>query len=196
MKRSSPWLFAIPLMLAGSQAAHVLAYRWEYPNPVVRSRVLAATGHGYLHYLPLVLGLGGAVLLVALLFAIRDVRRGVALRALPAWAFALVPPLGFSLQELSERALEGGVAGWSTMLEPTFLVGLLLQLPFAVAAYLVARLLIGTALRVAQALPTTSPSRRYRRAETPIRRWSEPALATAPLLARRMAERGPPAVAV
>jgi len=194
MKRSSPWLVAIPLMLAGSQVAHTLAYRSEYPNALLRARVLAATGHRYLDYLPLVLGLGGAVLLLSLVFAVDESRQGRTVRALPAWAFALVSPLGFTLQELSERALHGGAAQLSTLLGPTFLVGLLLQLPFGLVAFLVARLLLRAAARVGRVLAGTDGRWKHVRAAAPARAWSEPALARRPLLAQSMAERGPPAI--
>ena len=191
-----PWLVTIPLMLIGSQVAHILTYRLAYPDALIRARVLAATGHRYMHYVPLVLGLGGALLLLSLFFAVSDLRRGLPANALPAWAFALVPPLGFALQEYSERALHGGAINWSTMLGRTFLVGFALQLPFALVAYLVARLLLRAAVRVARALAITSRSRKRRLVAPTPRAWAEPALSRPPLLAQSMAERGPPALAV
>jgi hypothetical protein len=48
MRRSLTWLVPIPLMLAGSQAGHVLAYRWMYPQAYVRVRELLVTGHSYM----------------------------------------------------------------------------------------------------------------------------------------------------
>jgi hypothetical protein len=36
VRRSLTWLFALPLVLAGSQVAHVVAYRWVYPSSGVR----------------------------------------------------------------------------------------------------------------------------------------------------------------
>ena len=67
MRRSLAWLVAVPLMLAGSEAAHALAYRLAYPELHVRVHVLLVTGHGYLRWLPLVLGIAGAVVALSLL---------------------------------------------------------------------------------------------------------------------------------
>ena len=45
-RRTAAWLSAIPLMVAGSQVAHALAYRLVYPEAQVRLNDLIATGHG------------------------------------------------------------------------------------------------------------------------------------------------------
>ena len=99
MRRSLAWLVAVPLMLAGSEAAHALAYRFAYPELHVRMHVLLVTGHGYLRWLPLVLGIAAAVVALSLLVTAVDAARGRAPRGLPAWAFALLPPLAFVVQE-------------------------------------------------------------------------------------------------
>jgi hypothetical protein len=144
MRRSLAWLSVLPLILAGSQVAHVLAYRWVYPSAHVRLQELLSTGHGYMDRLPLVFGIAAAVAFVSLLVAIADVARGRSLRALPAWAFALLPLLTFVVQEVLERSLHTGTFVWQAVESPTFVPGLLLQLPFAAAAYLIARLLLRT----------------------------------------------------
>ena len=88
-RRAAAWLLSLPLMIAGTQVAHVLAYRWVYPNAHIRLTELLATGHGYMvgtrGYLPLVLGIVGAVDLVAAgwVFA-GSVRRSMQ-RPVPAW---------------------------------------------------------------------------------------------------------------
>lgn len=188
MRRSLAWLVALPLMLAGSQAAHVLAYRWAYPDAPVRLRALFATGHGYMSALPLALGIAAAIAAVSLLLSAFDAARGRAARPLPAWAFALLPPLAFAVQELLERSLRDGGFAWQTLLAPTFRDGLVLQLPFAVVAFLAARIMLRVAQRVGRALASTprvaarisvvmaAPAR------TPLVR----------LLARRLSVRGPP----
>ena len=157
MRRGLAWTLAVPLMLAGSQAAHALAYVWVYPQAHARLRVLVATGHGYLTWLPLLLALGGAAALVALAATAVDAARGRPARALPALGFALLPPLAFVLQELLELSLHTGTFAWHALLAPTFLPGLLLQLPFALAAYLVARLLLRAARRVGRVLAGPPP---------------------------------------
>jgi len=190
MRRRLAWLFALPLMLAGSQAAHVLAYRWVYPSADIRVHELFVTGHGYLDRLPLALGAGGAVALVALMFAATDAARGRHVERLPARAFALLPPLAFVLQEVLERSVHSGHLVWQAVEAPTFLPGLALQLPFALAAYLVARLLLRAAEQAGRAFAARPPRRIFvvaaQRPPQPVaaRRRSP--------LAHRLAQRGPP----
>jgi hypothetical protein len=154
-RRVAAWLVSFPLMVVGSQVAHVFAYRWVYPNAHVRLSELLATGHSYMgspSYAPMLLGFVFASELVAagcvLVGALRRSRQ----RAVPAWAFALLPMLGFTLQEFIERWLSGSPFPWWMVLQPTYRVGLLLQLPFALVAYLVARLLLRAADRVGRIL--------------------------------------------
>lgn len=47
-RRIAAWLLSLPLMVAGSQVAHALAYQWVYPQARVRLSALLSTGHGYL----------------------------------------------------------------------------------------------------------------------------------------------------
>jgi hypothetical protein len=152
MRRRLTWLVAVPLTLAGSQAAHALAYRIVFPQSSLRLHVLAATGHGYLARLPLVLALAGAAGLVGLAAAVADAARGRRVHDLPAPAFAVLPPLAFALQEVLELSLHTGTLGWRAVLAPTFLPGLALQLPFALAAYAAARLLLRAAVRLGRLL--------------------------------------------
>jgi hypothetical protein len=128
MKRlGAPWLVSIPFMAAGCLAAHSLAYH------LVSAR---EERHGYLAFAPLILGVLGA-LAVAGVF-----RRG---RSRSPLVFAALPPLAFVVQEHAER-LELVVT------EPAFLVGLALQVPFAVAALVAARAFLGLADLVVDAL--------------------------------------------
>jgi hypothetical protein len=152
MRRRLTWLVALPAMLAGSQAAHAVAYRLVFPEARVRFHVLALTGHDYLQWLPLALGVGGAIGLVGFGFAVRDVACGRRVRELSPAAFALLPPLAFALQELLELSLHTGTFAWHAFAEPTFLPGLGLQLPFALLAYAAARLLLRAAVRLGRAL--------------------------------------------
>ena len=190
MRRGLTWLGAVPLLLAGSQAAHLLVYRLVYPGTPIRSRVLLETGHGYLDLLPLVLGVAGGVALVSLLVAAVDTARGRPARTLPPWAFGLLAPAAFVLQEYLERSLHAGTFAWYAAAAPTFLPGLLMQLPFGLLAWLVARLLLLAAVHAGQVFAARRP---VRRAVTPpgvIPRGT--ALVRKRLLAHRLAERGPP----
>jgi hypothetical protein len=190
-RRAAAWLLVIPLMVAGSQVAHWLAYRLVYPDAHVRLRVLGASGHGYLAYAPLVLGIGIALELVAFVSVARDVARGRSRRAVPPIAFAVLPPLGFVLQEFSERWLAGAPFPWWMALQPTFRLGLLLQLPVAAAAYLAARMLlrlaeqVGTALRGrAHAQPVSVAMPGWSRSPASLVRGA--------VLAQGRSQRGPP----
>jgi len=178
-------------MLAGSQVAHVLAYRVVYPQAGVRLHALLQTGHGYLLLLPLAAGIAGAVVLVSLALSVVDAARGRGVRSLPPWAFALLPALAFALQEYVERWLAWGFLPWHAAAEPTFLVGLALQLPFAALAYLAARLLLRTAASVGRRL--AAAPRRPRLAPVSL-----PGPVVSPLpplssvLSRGLGRRGPP----
>jgi len=150
MRRGLAWALTLPLVLLGTETAHALAYRVVYPQ--AHARILLQTGHGYLHWLPLALALAGALALIALAVAAVDAARGTPARDLPAWAFALLPPATFVIQEMLEVSLHTGRFGWHALLAPTFLPGLSLQLPLALGAYLAARLLLKAAERIGRAL--------------------------------------------
>ena len=152
MRRTTAWLSSIPLILAGTLAAHSLAYRIAYPVADARWRLLASTGHGYLGYVPLIAGTIVAAVLAGSLAMAADAVRGKPFRAFPAWAFALLPVLAFTVQEFTERWVAGGGLPWWMVLQPTFRIGLLLQLPFALVAFLVARLLLRTARAIGRIL--------------------------------------------
>jgi hypothetical protein len=185
VRRGLTWALTLPLVLGGTEAAHALAYRLVYPQ--LHARVLLATGHAYLAWLPLLLGIAGALALAALVAAGADAARGRSPRELPAWAFAVVPPLAFVLQEVLELSLHIGTFGWRAVLAPTFVPGLVLQLPLAALAYLVARLLLRTAEHLGRAL-----------AQPRVGSGAEPRLATvfaAPVARPRTSSRtsrGPP----
>ncbi len=190
MRRSFAWLVAVPLMLAGSQVAHVLAYRWVYPQAHVRLHVLVETGHGYMTWLPFALGVAAAVMLLSLLASAVDAARGRRPRALPAWAFALLPLVGFTVQEYVERWLASGVFPWHAAAAPTFLPGLVLQLPFGLVAYLAVRLLLRVAERAGRAFAPAPVARGHRppSAAAP----SAPLLLRPSLISCGLAKRGPP----
>src|SRR4029078_10457577 len=65
------------------------------------------------------------------------------LRPSSAWWVAPIAPLGFTAQEHLERLAHTGELPW-LLTTPTFLVGLALQLPVAVACVLLVRRVAGT----------------------------------------------------
>ena len=50
--RPLAWPLALPLAIAGSQAAHAAGYALVEPHAHARAELLAETGHGYLQHLP------------------------------------------------------------------------------------------------------------------------------------------------
>ena len=158
VRRRSAWLVALPLLAAGSLLAHQLSYLIVAGDQA--GALLAETGHGYLAHLPagallaticVALGLG-----LAALDRLRD-RTG---RAVPAWVIAVVPILGFALQEHLERLAESGHVPWTAALDPTFLVGVALQLPFCALAFLAARWLLRGVTALVTALRARRPQPR------------------------------------
>jgi hypothetical protein len=173
-------------MLVGVEAAHALAYRVVFPEASLRGAVLAATGHAYAAWLPLVLALGGAVAIVGLAAAVADVVRGGTVRELGAGAFAALPPLAFALQELLELSLHTGHIAWHAFAAPTFLPGLALQLPFALLAFLVTRLLLRVAAKVGRLLAARPAIR------TVVCFWNDCEQLASRSRSRRAVPRGPP----
>ncbi len=193
MRRRLPWLVALPLMAAGSLAAHSLSYL------VVSARAAegggeaperASTGSG--SYLVLFLGILAATAVVAAgarLLLDRPPQRG---NKVSPWLFFVLPPLAFALQEFAERLLHAEAFPFHAALEPRFLLGLLLQLPFGLLALLLSRALLHVVERLVGEL---ARARRPRYASTTS--WSLRQacdLPRIPALALGYQERGPPAL--
>ncbi|MCS7007883.1 MAG: hypothetical protein RMM28_06790 [Thermoleophilia bacterium] len=140
---------ALPIAVAGILAAHAVGYRLAEPHASEREALLAASGHGYLAQawlaLLAVLALGLGIELV-----LGFVHGPLAAR-LPRSPFLLLAPGAYLLQEHGERLLAGAGVG-STLAEPAVLAGLALQLPFALATWLLA----GLVLRVSETLVAAS----------------------------------------
>lgn len=181
----------LPLTAGGSLAAHALAYRLVAPHAHERANLLALTGHGYLGYAPLVVGLMVAVLLIGLGTVVADAARGSPRPRLSALSFLMLPLLGFVVQEHAERFVHDSHLALGTMLEPVFLVGLALQVPFALAVFLLGRALLAVAEVVGKALGSVSSPRLL---VTALHRLSPGGadLARIPVLALGYPERGPP----
>lgn len=143
-RRSVVWLLTVPLAVVGSQLAHALAYRLVTPAEALRSHELTATGHSYLAYAPVALAVCGVLVVLALVGELGHLMtaRNPGNARPSAARFAALAPAIFVFQEHFERLFHDGVFPWDAAFQPTFVVGLLLQLPFAAAAYLLARLLL------------------------------------------------------
>jgi hypothetical protein len=138
------WLLAFVLTVAGWVSAHEVAYRLALPHPHASGSDLVEARHAYLAYASffVVLCLFAAVLCTAgLVLRPHGPRPPSGRLLLP---FVLLPPVGFALQEVIESLLTGGLPV-EAALEATFLVGILIQVPFAVVALAVARLCFAVA---------------------------------------------------
>lgn len=148
------WLVALPLAAAGivltrslvppptGHAAH------EHSAPPAQS-VLA-----FLCSAPFLLS---ASAILGLILAVRLVQTRRGLRS-SAWPFAVLVPLGFLFHHHFEHLVGNPTAALGAPLGPELLLGLVLQLPFALLAYIVATAL----LRVADKLVVVFAARRRR----------------------------------
>jgi hypothetical protein len=191
-RRALVWLLSLPLMLAGSQVAHALAYRIAYPEAQLRAQDLVATGHSYLDIIPRLAGLGFAIELVAFVVLALDRRREGPPRSLPAWAFAALPASAFTAQEFVERLLALHTLPWWMVEQPTFRIGLALQLPVGLAVYLIARLLLGGSVLLGRALRHRRPRALVRRARSRVRRPGSPVVRPLAVAVCGWGLRGPP----
>ncbi len=151
MRRRASFLISIPVAVAGSLLAHQVSYTLQASDGATRARLLAATGHGYLTRVPLLVGVLVAVTLGGLIreAAIRWKATG---RTGLIWPIALIPPLAFLVQEHLERLMHDGTFPWHLAAQPSFLRGLALQIPFALLALGLATVIAGTVRRVVDAI--------------------------------------------
>jgi hypothetical protein len=191
MRARLPWLIAVPLMAAGSLGAHALSY------VIVSTGATEGAGEaseratsGGPSYLVLFLGIVAATAIVACCARLLLPRGKGRARSVPPWLFLALPPLAFASPELAERLLHAEAFPFQAALEPRFLIGLLLQLPFGLLALLVARALQRVVEQIARAL-ARHPSPRLA-AGAPW--WPQQVvdLPRIPALALGHAERGPP----
>jgi hypothetical protein len=141
------WLISLPLAVASWFGAHCLAY-WLVSPSGAHMGLHADEGHAYLGYTPALAVWGLTLLVAGLLLCVGDGLRGNRPSRPPPGLFVVLPPVGFAFQEHLERLLAGDGIPYDLVLEPTFMVGLALQLPFAITALLLAHALnaIGFAL--------------------------------------------------
>jgi hypothetical protein len=178
------WVLSLPLAAAGLLTAHAAAYYLVGPPPAHRHQL-----HGYLGYTEAIVGTG---VLVAL-FGLVVLGARCARARPPAVLFGALPVVGFVVQEHVERLVQTGTFPVTAALEMTFLVGLVLQLPFAFAALVAARALLALGGTLASA-----PGRSPRLPVTCLlpAPAPEPGPPRISVLARGHAGRGPPRVAL
>jgi hypothetical protein len=132
------WLISLPLAVASWLGAHCFAYWLVSPGAEHQMGLHAEHGHAYLGYTPAIVVWGFALLVAGLVLCVGDGLHGRRPFQPPLRLFALLPPAGFVAQEHLERLVGSGGIPHHLVTEPTFLVGLALQLPFALAALLLA----------------------------------------------------------
>jgi hypothetical protein len=178
------WLLFVPLTAIGGLFAHVVVQAVAVPahhgGQITHSHI--DIGHW-----PLCVAVCGVVGLGGL--ALAGGRGGSA--RVPLWVFALVPPVGFAVQE-EMFALSEGVGTPSVGLG--LALGLLLQIPFALAALVCARLLVTFAVVLARRLGSAGRPKlvSVELSWPPVSHGHRPCL---PALALGPGERGPPLAA-
>jgi hypothetical protein len=137
-RRLLAWLLVTPLAAVGILAAHDAAYRL--------TRTQTGSVHAYLEHVPQVLAVLVSIGLVGLAVQERSLGRA------RLWPFALIGPVGFACQEHLEQLAHTGDLPL-LLTTPSFLLGLVLQVPVVVVCVLVARRIAGTLVGVRRALP-------------------------------------------
>ncbi len=148
MRRPAAWLIALPVVVASWLGAHCLAYWLVSPGAEHHMGLHADSGHAYLGYTPALAIWGLTLVLAGLLLCVGAGLRGHRPLRPPIRVFALLPPVGFAVQEHVERLLGTGAIPYDLVVEPTFAVGLALQLPFALAALLIAYAVTALGFRI------------------------------------------------
>lgn len=174
----------------GSLAAHSLSYRLAEPDQHARALMLETTGHDYVGLTAFVIA--SAVVAVLASLSISALARRPVATGRFSGTLALLPVAGYTVQEHLERFFSSGSFPVDAALEPTFLVGIVLQVPFALAALWLTRALLTAANAMAAIRPDTPPLV-HRGADSypaPIARNG--GLARAALLAAGLRQRGPP----
>ncbi|HEY7666985.1 MAG TPA: hypothetical protein VIE12_02555 [Actinomycetota bacterium] len=186
MRRRIAVAVAVPIAVVGSLLAHQVGYLLR--GGPRTTWLLGNTGHGYLRHAPLVVA---ACAVAAAVGAVLEAGRGRGRLAVTGWPLALVAPVAFAIQEHVERLLHDRAFPTHLLIDRSFLLGLALQVPFALLSLGVAAMLLRSARSVVEAIrraPRPAPRRPGTVAVAPIM----PARVRPTPLARRTASRAPP----
>jgi ABC-type amino acid transport system permease subunit len=138
VNRTRVWLVVSPVLAGGVLLAHSLAYRL--------TGIPTDPFHSYLEHVP-------QILLLSTLAGLALGGLGPRLQAPPVATFPVVALTTFAAQEHLERLVHG--AGVPFLLTtPAFLVGLVLQIPFALVAWALARWLVAAVRALTMRTPT------------------------------------------
>jgi hypothetical protein len=161
VSRLGAWLVTLPLALAGVEAAHAFANS-AFGSPEGPGELFASAASGA-RLAPLFGAMGIGLVAAGVCARVLGTGAAEGRRRLAALPFACVPPVVFVALEVVESLAHGSGVPFSDLSGPTFLAGLLLQLPFALVAYAVAVAL----LRVGSAVRRWFAARRARSQERP-----------------------------
>jgi hypothetical protein len=196
-RRKAAWVVALPLVAASWLGAHCLAYWLVSPGAEQHMGMHAEHGHAWLGYTPALAIWGLALVIAGLVLCIGEGLRGLRPSGPGVRVFALLPPAAFVVQEHVERLIGTGSIPADLVAEPTFLVGLALQLPFALAALLLTRALYAIAFGLGRALADNLAIGRPLRFGPPSPRCRPicPMLVSPSVLALGHGQRAPPVTA-
>jgi hypothetical protein len=133
------WSASLSVCVAGWLIAHALAYRLVASGDEGSHALVQGTGHGHLAFSPYLIAGSAAVLVLALGGAVVAGATGRTRPAVPLAPFVLLPLLDFVCHMVLESLQHGGEVSPGAALEPVFLVGLVFQVPLALATLLLAR---------------------------------------------------------
>ena len=162
-------LLTLPAVVGGSLVAHFVTYYVAEPNAADRARVLAATGHAYLDRPWLILVVLLTVFAVGGLLCVHHELHGRATGRATVTPYLIGAPLGYAALEHLERLFATGQWPADLVLQPSFLFGLALQLPFAALAVAIARLALRSASSVARAVRRRAVAPRWTAAPRVVR---------------------------
>jgi len=196
------WVFSFACAALGGLLAHALTYRLidadeGHAGPLHsghHQHADAASGAAGGSHWTICFAICGSLGVVGLLAAAVHRAGGASSTRLPLWIFGLVPPVGFALQEHLEWLIGRGSVPYAAALGASLVVGILLQIPFALAAYVAARVLLALAGVLVEGL-RVRPRIRLAPLASALRWCRPPARPRRSLLALGYGQRGPPLVA-
>jgi hypothetical protein len=195
--RLAAWVVALPLVAASWLGAHCLSYWLVAPGAEEHMGLHAEHGHAWLGYTPALAIWALTFVVAGLVLCVGAGLRGRRPSGPGLRVFALLPAAGFVVQEHLERLIGTGSIPADLVAEPTFLLGLALQLPFAVAALLLTRTLYALGFGLGRALADNLAIGRPLRHRLPSLRCRPASviLVSPSALALGHGQRAPPAVA-